>query len=70
MQTPAQGAEPVVYLATSEKLEGVSGEYFHQMSRKDLAPVALDEQSAVKLWDATKKLITQSVGKVDWFDEE
>lgn len=50
MKTPAQGAETLVYLASSPEVEGVTGGYF--ADRQSVAPSAgaQDDAAAKKLW--------------------
>ncbi|XP_006003247.1 retinol dehydrogenase 13 [Latimeria chalumnae] len=57
VKTPRQGAQPSVYLAVAEELEGVSGKYFDGMKQKDPAPQALDEETARSLWDLGAKMV-------------
>uniref|UniRef100_A0A8D3E1I8 Retinol dehydrogenase 13 n=1 Tax=Scophthalmus maximus TaxID=52904 RepID=A0A8D3E1I8_SCOMX len=51
------GAQPSVYLAVSEELEGVTGCYYDVMTEKEPAPQALDEEVARKLWEASSRLV-------------
>uniref|UniRef100_A0A8D3D7P2 Retinol dehydrogenase 13 n=1 Tax=Scophthalmus maximus TaxID=52904 RepID=A0A8D3D7P2_SCOMX len=54
---PELGAQPSVYLAVSEELEGVTGCYYDVMTEKEPAPQALDEEVARKLWEASSRLV-------------
>lgn len=57
MKNPELGAQPSVYLAVSEELEGVTGCYYDVMTEKEPAPQALDEEVARKLWEASSRLV-------------
>jgi NAD(P)-dependent dehydrogenase (short-subunit alcohol dehydrogenase family) len=48
--SPAQGADTIVYLASSPEVEGVSGEYFAKRRVKAPSPAARDGAAAAKLW--------------------
>ncbi|KAG7227760.1 hypothetical protein INR49_013554, partial [Caranx melampygus] len=57
VKNPELGAQPSVYLAVSEDLEGVTGRYYDVMTEKEPAPQALDEEVACKLWEVSSKLV-------------
>ncbi|KAE8601465.1 hypothetical protein XENTR_v10013678 [Xenopus tropicalis] len=57
VKSPKQAAQPSVYLAVAENLQGVSGKYFNALKEKEPAPQALDEESARKLWEESAKLV-------------
>nr|XP_033791378.1 retinol dehydrogenase 13 isoform X4 [Geotrypetes seraphini] len=57
VKTPVQAAQPSVYLAVAEELEGVSGKYFDGMKEKEPAPQAQDEAVARKLWEISAQLV-------------
>jgi retinol dehydrogenase 12 len=59
MTTPQQGAETVVYLATSPEVEGVTGQYFAKSRQSRPSPKAMDVESARKLWEASEVLVAQ-----------
>ena len=54
----AEGARTPVYLATSPDVEGVSGRYFRDRKPAAPAPKASDPESALRLWDATERLLS------------
>jgi NAD(P)-dependent dehydrogenase (short-subunit alcohol dehydrogenase family) len=65
-KTPAQGAATSVLLAASPLLEGVGGRYFEDCnealpnvpgSRRGVAPHALDEESASRLWQLSTDMV-------------
>jgi NAD(P)-dependent dehydrogenase (short-subunit alcohol dehydrogenase family) len=54
--SPEKGADPILYLASSPEVEGVTGEYFakHKVVRPSAA--ARDDAAAKKLWEASDAL--------------
>jgi len=54
--SPAQGADTIVYLASSPEVEGVSGEYFAKRRVKAPSPAARDAAAAAKLWEMSEAL--------------
>jgi NAD(P)-dependent dehydrogenase (short-subunit alcohol dehydrogenase family) len=54
--SPKKGAETIVYLASSDKVAEVSGEYFYQCRPAQPTPEARDDDSARRLWDASVRL--------------
>ncbi|XP_048843378.1 retinol dehydrogenase 13-like isoform X3 [Brienomyrus brachyistius] len=57
VKTPVQGAQPSVFLAVAEELEGVTGRYFDVLKEKDPAPQAQDREAAGRLWEASARLV-------------
>ncbi|XP_077594504.1 retinol dehydrogenase 13-like isoform X2 [Stigmatopora nigra] len=57
VKSPKLGAQPSVYLAVAEELEGVTGRYYDVMVEKEPAPRALDEEAAAKLWEVNYKCV-------------
>lgn len=57
MKSPELGAQPVIFLAVSEELEGVTGRYYDVMTEKEPAPQALDEEAAHRLWEVSSRLV-------------
>lgn len=51
------GAQPIIYLAVSEEMEGVTGQYYDVMTEKEPAPQALDEEAARRLWEVSSRLV-------------
>ena len=60
--TPEKGARTSVYLASSPKVEGVSGEYFANESRAESSAASKDEVVAGKLWSLSESLTGMSEG--------
>ncbi|MBE3039959.1 MAG: SDR family oxidoreductase [Chloroflexi bacterium] len=54
--TPAQGAETVVYLASSEDVEGVTGKYFTNKEEKKSSVISYDKAIQEKLWASSVEL--------------
>uniref|UniRef100_A0A8C4NL59 Retinol dehydrogenase 13 n=1 Tax=Eptatretus burgeri TaxID=7764 RepID=A0A8C4NL59_EPTBU len=57
VKSPEQAAQPSVYLAVSEKLEGISGRYFDGMQARDPGPEVQDDHMSALLWEASRKLV-------------
>ncbi|XP_066539458.1 retinol dehydrogenase 13-like [Hoplias malabaricus] len=57
IKSPQLGAQPSVYLAVAEELEGVTGRYYDVMKEKEPAAQSLDQEVAVKLWDISASLV-------------
>jgi NAD(P)-dependent dehydrogenase (short-subunit alcohol dehydrogenase family) len=51
MLTPEQGADTVLWCATSEDLAAESGHYYQQRTRVPPSPMAQDDDLARELWD-------------------
>ena len=60
MLTPEQGAERIVYLATSPEVEGQTGGYYDKNKRVEPSALARDEAIAARLWEESVRL-TRSV---------
>ena len=56
MLTPEQGAQTIVYAATSPDLEGRTGLYLEKNQPKQPAPLALDDALAERLWTESVRL--------------
>lgn len=53
---PAEGARPSIYLATSEEVNSVTGQYFYKTRQKETAKVANDPELSAKIWEKTEEL--------------
>ncbi|MGL5877171.1 MAG: SDR family NAD(P)-dependent oxidoreductase, partial [Xenococcaceae cyanobacterium] len=51
-----EGAEAIVYLATSKELEGITGKYFYQMQQQKAIAQAYDRESCQKLWQLSQEI--------------
>ncbi len=56
-KTPAQGAETVVYLATSPEVVGVSGRYFKDKNPVSSSRRSYDVQVQARLWRVSRDLV-------------
>lgn len=54
--TPEEGADTLIYLASSPEVEGVTGKYFVEREAIASSPLSYDEQVAARLWDVSKQL--------------
>jgi NAD(P)-dependent dehydrogenase (short-subunit alcohol dehydrogenase family) len=59
MKSVAQGAATEVYMATSPKLAGVSGQYFASSNVAKPRSDADDEALAKKLWEVSEKIVAE-----------
>ena len=50
-----KGAETLVWLASTAKVNGLHGGYFVDMERRQPSPQALDPQTARRLWEASER---------------
>jgi len=60
--SPEKGAETIVYLASSNEVNSVSGEYFYKCRRATPTREASDDASAKRLWEVSAKLAGMSAG--------
>jgi NAD(P)-dependent dehydrogenase (short-subunit alcohol dehydrogenase family) len=56
MTSPEKGAETIVYLASSNEVEGLNGEYLEKLKLKKSSDESYDEDIAQRLWDVSAKL--------------
>lgn len=54
--TPEQGADTVVFLATSPAVAGVSGRYWYRRKPKRSSPVSRDARAWSRLWEWTESV--------------
>ncbi|XP_038156859.1 retinol dehydrogenase 13-like [Cyprinodon tularosa] len=57
VKSPELGAQPSVFLAVAEEMEGVTGQYYDVMTEKEPAPQALDDEAARRLWEVSSRLV-------------
>jgi NAD(P)-dependent dehydrogenase (short-subunit alcohol dehydrogenase family) len=55
-RTPEQGADTVVYLATSPAVVAASGKYFYDRGELQPSPAARDDEAARRLWRISAEL--------------
>jgi NAD(P)-dependent dehydrogenase (short-subunit alcohol dehydrogenase family) len=58
--TPARGAEPLIHLASSPGLAGVTGQYFHRRKPRRSSAASRDPALAARLWEASAALAPYS----------
>lgn len=56
MRSPEKGAETVVYLATSNDVNGVTGRYFFDKKERRSSKESYDLEVAKRLWETSEKL--------------
>ncbi len=56
MRTPEQGADTLIYLASSPEVEGMTGKYLADRKVKVASDPAYDETLQKKLWEASEEL--------------
>ena len=56
MTSPDQGAETIVYLASSPDAKGLNGEYLEKLKVKKSSDESYNEEIAQRLWDVSAKL--------------
>jgi NAD(P)-dependent dehydrogenase (short-subunit alcohol dehydrogenase family) len=56
-RSPAKGAETSIYLASSPRVEGITGKYFYDSRVILTAPQATDMVVARKLWDVSAEMV-------------
>jgi NAD(P)-dependent dehydrogenase (short-subunit alcohol dehydrogenase family) len=52
-----EGAETLVYLASSPQVAGVSGKYFYRMKPRETNPLARDKEDQKRLWAFSEKMV-------------
>lgn len=57
LKTPAQGAATSIYLASSPKVDGVTGTYFANGNRKRSSDRSYDTAAGVRLWQVSADLV-------------
>jgi NAD(P)-dependent dehydrogenase (short-subunit alcohol dehydrogenase family) len=59
--SPRQGADTVVYLASSPEVEGMTGKYFFQRKPVTSSETSYDEQAAKRLWELSERLTSEKL---------
>jgi len=54
--SPEEGAQTVIYLASSPDVAQVSGEYFYECKPATPTTEARNDQDAMRLWDVSKQI--------------
>jgi NAD(P)-dependent dehydrogenase (short-subunit alcohol dehydrogenase family) len=65
LQTPEQGAQTAIYLATSPGVEGITGKYFIKGKQQLSVPISYDEALQEQVWNMSADLVglEHSVGQ-------
>ena len=62
---PSKGAETIIFLATSQAVEGITGKYFHRNREVPSSPGSYDENAAQALWKLSVELTSLNEGMGD-----
>lgn len=62
MQTPEQGADTLIWLATAEEPGQSSGGYFYQRAPRTPNPLIDDDAFIARFWEESEKLVNSVVG--------
>lgn len=60
--SPEEGAVTSIYLATSPKVKGISGQYFYKRQPEPASPAAYDLETARRLWQVSEELVAPYLG--------
>jgi NAD(P)-dependent dehydrogenase (short-subunit alcohol dehydrogenase family) len=60
-QTPEEGAQTIVYLASSPEVSGVSGKFFRNQQAIPSSEASYDQQVADKLWQVSAQMTGETV---------
>jgi NAD(P)-dependent dehydrogenase (short-subunit alcohol dehydrogenase family) len=61
-RSPEQGAQTIVYLASSPQVQGASGGYYVDRKLMPISPAAQDDAAAERLWQVSEQLTGDSAG--------
>jgi NAD(P)-dependent dehydrogenase (short-subunit alcohol dehydrogenase family) len=56
LKSPEEGAETVLYLASSPEVDGVSGKYFVNRKEAESSSVSYNAEAATRLWQLSEEL--------------
>jgi len=60
-RSPKKACRPVIYLAASKDMEGLSGQYMFLMQHKDMDEKAVDPENGRRLWELSEKLLERII---------
>ncbi len=60
MQTPAQGADTLIWLATAEEPGLSTGGYFYQRKPRTPNPIVNDDAAVQRLWEESEQLLAKA----------
>lgn len=63
MVTPEQGADTLLWLATSEEEGRTSGGYFHKRAPRPINPLVQEEAFLQRFWEESEKLVAEGLGQ-------
>ncbi|NJN43899.1 MAG: SDR family oxidoreductase [Anaerolineae bacterium] len=55
--TPEEGADTMVYLASSPEVEGVTGKYYYKRREERSLSISYDLEAARRLWETSEKMV-------------
>jgi len=58
-RSPEKGAESSIYLALSDELNGVSGQYYFNCKEHKPSKAGRDDEAAQRLWEISEKLVAR-----------
>ncbi|MFW9928863.1 MAG: SDR family oxidoreductase [Candidatus Thorarchaeota archaeon] len=59
--SPENGSETIIYLATSNKINGVTGKYFVKKEIRNTSPISKDKLQQEKLWKLSEEMVKFSI---------
>lgn len=62
MVTPRQGADTLIWLATTDASSTASGGYYHQRELRPVNPSVEDDTFLQRFWEASEALVAQGLG--------
>jgi len=54
--TPEEGADSIIYLASSPEVEGITGQYWTKRRAVPSSPASYDESAQTRLWDVSVRM--------------
>jgi len=61
--TPEQGAETIIYLTTSPKVERVTGKYFFKEKEKRSSEISYNKEIQKRLWEISLRLVGAAISE-------
>jgi NAD(P)-dependent dehydrogenase (short-subunit alcohol dehydrogenase family) len=55
--SPQEGAETIIYLASSPEVDGITGKYFYKKEPVPTLDTSYDEEAQRRLWALSEKLV-------------
>lgn len=57
MRTPEEGADTIIWLASSPEVEGITGKYFDNRRAIDSSRQSYDRELAARLWEVSERMV-------------